>query len=227
MCDENLTFELLLCTMPELLPEALERYVAEHSTPESDVLSALNRQTYLKVMMPQMLSGHVQGRVLSMLSHMIKPKRILEIGTFTGYSALCLAEGLQEDGKLTTIDINEELTPMVKQAIENAGMQNKIDVVVGNALQIIPTLNETFDIVFIDADKQNYQKYFDLVINKVPVGGWILADNVLWSGRVIEQKHDKDTAAIHAFNQYVSTHPRVDQVIFAVRDGISVCRRVS
>lgn len=212
--------------MPEILPEAIEKYVAAHTHAEPAYLAKLNRNTYLKAMMPQMLSGHVQGRVLSMLSHMIRPKRILEIGTFTGYSALCLAEGLQEGGQLITIDINEELTAMVRSAIAEAGYQDRIDVRIGNALEVIPTLTGNFDIVFIDADKQNYIKYLDLVIDKVPVGGYILADNVLWSGRVTEAKHDKDTAAIHAFNQYVLAHPQLEQVILSVRDGISVCRRL-
>lgn len=213
--------------MPELLPPALEQYVAEHTTAESPWLARLNRNTYVKAMMPQMLSGHVQGRVLSMLSHMLKPKHILEIGTFTGYSALCMAEGLQEGGKLTTIDINEELTPMVREAIQEAQMQDRIQLMTGNALDIIPTLHGPFDMVFIDADKQNYARYFDLVIEKVPIGGHILADNVLWSGRVTDAQKDKDTLAIDAFNKKVAADPRVEQVILSVRDGITLMRRVS
>ena len=212
--------------MPNLLPDSIEQYIADHTSPETPALAKLNRSTYLKAMMPQMLSGHVQGRVLSMLSHMIRPKRILEIGTFTGYSAICLAEGLAPDGLLTTIDINEELTPMVKEAVAAAGMQHKIEIRTGNALEIIPTLPGTFDLVFIDADKQNYQKYFDLVLPKTPIGGYILADNVLWSGKVTNPKHDKDTAAIHAFNQYVANYPQVEQVILSVRDGITLCRKI-
>lgn len=212
--------------MPELLPELLEKYVAQHTTAEPAYLAALNRKTYVKAMMPQMLSGHVQGRVLSMLSHMIRPKYILEIGTFTGYSALCLAEGLQEGGKLITIDINEELTPMVQEAIQQANMQDRIQVMTGNALHIIPALAHNFDLVFIDADKQNYAHYFDLVIDKVPVGGWILADNVLWSGRVTDEKQDRDTRAIDAFNKKLAADPRIEQVILSVRDGITVARRV-
>ncbi|HNV99907.1 MAG TPA: O-methyltransferase [Chitinophagales bacterium] len=212
--------------MPNLLPDSIEQYIADYTSPETPALAKLNRSTYLKAMMPQMLSGHVQGRVLSMLSHMIRPKRILEIGTFTGYSAICLAEGLAPEGLLTTIDINEELTPMVKEAVTAAGMQHKIEIRTGNALEIIPTLPGTFDLVFIDADKQNYQKYFDLVLPKTPIGGYILADNVLWSGKVTNPKHDKDTAAIHAFNQYVANHPQVEQVILSVRDGITLCRKI-
>lgn len=212
--------------MPELLPLALEKYVADHATPEPKYLADLNRNTYVKAMMPQMLSGHVQGRVLSMLSHMINPKSILEIGTFTGYSALCLAEGLQPGGQLITIDVNEELTPMVQQAIKEANMQDKITVMIGNAMQIIPTLNGPFDLVFIDADKQNYAHYFDLVIDKVPAGGFILADNVLWSGKVVEEKKDKDTLAIDAFNKKIAADPRVEQVILSVRDGITVMRKL-
>jgi len=212
--------------MPNLLPDSIEQYIADYTSPETPALAKLNRSTYLKAMMPQMLSGHVQGRVLSMLSHMIRPKRILEIGTFTGYSAICLAEGLAPDGLLTTIDINEELTPMVKEAVTAAGMQHKIEIRIGNALEIIPTLPGTFDLVFIDADKQNYQKYFDLVLPKTPIGGYILADNVLWSGKVTNPKHDKDTAAIHAFNQYVANYPQVEQVILSVRDGITLCRKI-
>ncbi len=213
--------------MPELLPPPLEHYIARHTTPEPPYLAALNRSTHLKAMLPQMLSGHVQGRVLSMISHMVRPMRILEIGTYTGYSALCLAEGLQPGGTLITIDINEELTPMVQQAIASAGMQDRIDVRIGNAANIIPQLEGTFDLVFIDADKIQYAHYFDLVIDRVPVGGYILADNVLWSGKILDAHKDKDTAAIDAFNKKVHADPRVETVILSVRDGITLMRKVS
>ena len=175
--------------------------------------------------MPRMLSGHVQGKFLEFISSMIKPAHILEIGTFTGYSAICLAKGLRENGQLITIDINEELTPMVKKYVAAEKMEDKIDIRIGNAMTIIPTLTQQFDLVFIDADKINYANYFDLIIDKVAPGGWILADNVLWSGHVIDDKHDKDTAAIHAFNEKIHLDPRVEQVIVAIRDGITIARK--
>ncbi|MGZ5304946.1 MAG: O-methyltransferase, partial [Bacteroidia bacterium] len=196
----------------DFLPEKLNDYIEQHTTPEDDVLKALNRETHIKVQMPQMLSGHVQGQILRMISYMIKPQNILEIGTFTGYSAICLAAGLQENGKLVTLDINEELEEMVRKYFAQAGLENKIDYRLGNALDILPTLDLTFDIVFIDADKQNYSRYYDLVFDKVAKGGFILADNVLWSGKVVEENPNKDTKALIDFNEKVQNDDRVENV---------------
>ncbi len=177
----------------DFLSEELQQYIEAHTSEESALLKKINRETHAHVLMSRMLSGHVQGRFLSMVSKMIRPKTILEIGTYTGYSALCLAEGLQPEGKLITIDINEELENRVRNYFKESGLANQIDYRVGHARKIIPSLSETFDLVFIDADKENYSLYFDLVIDKVSSGGIILADNVLWSGKVVQPKPDKDT----------------------------------
>lgn len=209
----------------EILNEALQRYAEKHTTPESDLLKKINRDTHANVLMPRMLSGHLQGRVLSMISQMIRPKVVLEIGTYTGYSALCLAEGLAENGKLITIDINEELEEKVKDCFNS--YCDKIDYRIGNALDIVPTLNETFDLVFIDADKSNYANYFDLVIDKVREGGFILADNVLWSGKVLDARPDTDTRAIISFNQKIHDDNRVENVLLPIRDGIMMIRKLS
>ncbi|MEP2773399.1 MAG: O-methyltransferase [Fulvivirga sp.] len=208
------------------LPEAIEDYVAQHTASESELLSKLNRETHAKVLMPRMLSGHVQGRVLSMLSYMIRPSKILEIGTYTGYSALCMAEGLADDGQLITIDINEELEDMVRSYIEQAGLSNKIDYRIGNAIDLIPEINDSFDMVFIDADKINYSNYYDLCIDKVRQGGFIIADNVLWSGKVVGDKIDKDTQALLDFNNKIHEDTRVENVLFPVRDGLMVVRKL-
>jgi caffeoyl-CoA O-methyltransferase len=201
-------------------------YAEKHTTPESDVLQKINRDTHAKVMMPRMLSGHLQGRILSMISALIQPKRILEIGTYTGYSAICLAEGLADGGKLITIDVNEELEDQVRDYFAAAGVRDKIDYRVGNALKIIPELREKFDLVFIDADKENYSRYYDLVIDSVNLNGLIIADNVLWSGKVLDGKPDKDTRAIIDFNAKVHTDQRVENVLLPVRDGIMMLRKV-
>ncbi len=209
-----------------LLTEKLENYIAQHSSPEEDLLQKLSRETHLKVQMPQMLSGHVQGQLLSLLSQMIQPKRVLEIGTFTGYSAICLAQGLTDDGLLYTIDINEELSPMVSNYFAEAGLTTKTKLLTGNALELIPTLNETWDLVFIDADKINYANYYDLVFNQVRKGGYIIADNVLWSGKVVDEKKDKDTLAIDAYNKKVQADVRVKNVILSVRDGLNIAQKL-
>jgi caffeoyl-CoA O-methyltransferase len=201
-------------------------YAEQHTTPESDLLKQINRHTHANVMMPRMLSGHMQGRILSMLSHMIKPTCILEIGTYTGYSAICLAEGLAPEGKLITIDINEELEDTVRKYFEESGLGDRIDFRIGNATTIIPGLHEKFDLVFIDADKENYSRYFDLVIDNVNLNGIILADNVLWSGKVLDERPDKDTRAILDFNTKVSKDGRVESVLLPVRDGIMMLRKV-
>jgi caffeoyl-CoA O-methyltransferase len=211
----------------EFIDEKIENYALLHSQPESDILKKLNRETHAKVMMPRMLSGHMQGNVLSMLSKMLQPKQILEIGTYTGYSGICLAQGLQENGKLHTIDINDELEAMVRSFFEEAGLSDKVNYYLGNALSIIPTINETFDLVFIDADKKNYAAYYDLVFDKVRSGGYIIADNVLWSGKVLddESKMDVDTKAIHDYNKKIHNDSRVEHMLLPVRDGLMIARK--
>ncbi|GEO06400.1 O-methyltransferase [Adhaeribacter aerolatus] len=212
----------------DFLSKELQEYVLQHTSPEPELLQRLNRETYLKVLMPRMLSGHYQGRVLAMLSHMIKPKQILEIGTYTGYSGLCLAEGLAPDGQLHTIDINDELEDLVRKYVAEAGLENRIKYYLGNALEIIPTLDIQFDLVFIDADKINYSRYYDLILEKTVAGGFILADNVLWSGKVVQQpckKIDKDTQAILDFNQKIQQDDRVENVLLPLRDGLLLMRK--
>jgi predicted O-methyltransferase YrrM len=209
----------------DILNEDLQHYAEQHTSPESDLLKKINRDTHANVLMPRMLSGHLQGRVLAMISKMIEPQRVLEIGTYTGYSAICMAEGLAKNGKIITIDINEELEERVRGYFEP--WQDKIDYKIGNALEIIPTLRETFDLVFIDADKGNYSNYFDLIIDKVRTGGVILADNVLWSGKVLDKKPDADTRAIVAFNKKILEDSRVENVLLPIRDGIMMIRKLS
>lgn len=212
----------------DFIDQKLDTYVCEHSENESELLNELNRQTNLKVLQPRMLSGHFQGRVLSMLSHMIKPNRILEIGTYTGYSALCLAEGLTENGKLITIDINEELEDITREYIQKAKKENVIEYMIGNAMEIIPTLSEEFDVVFIDADKSNYCNYYDLVFDKVKKGGYIIADNVLWSGKVLDEYSslDADTKVIVDYNKMIHDDSRVQEVLLPIRDGLMIARKL-
>ena len=213
----------------DFLPQPITDYSEAHTEEENALLKKIVRETHLKVLMPRMLSGHLQGRVLSMLSHMIKPKNILEIGTYTGYSGLCLAEGLQKEGKLITLDINEELEELVQGFFDESEFKEQIDYKIGNALEIIPTLNETFDLVFIDADKINYINYFNLVIDKVTTGGYIIADNVLWSGKIIPQegkKIDTDTQALLDFNLSVHKDPSVQNVLLPIRDGLMILRKL-
>ena len=210
----------------EFLDPKLDKYVCDHTEAESAVLAALNRKTHLKVLQPRMLSGHFQGRVLSMLMHMIQPERILEIGSYTGYSALCMAEGLKENGLLITIEANEELDAIIKESIHSAGMQQKIKSIIGDATIEIPKLEETFDVVFIDADKKNYINYYNLVFPKVKKGGYIIADNVLWSGKVIEEKSDKETDVIKAYNDLIHSDPRVAEVLLPIRDGLMIARKL-
>ena len=209
-----------------LVSAEIEQYIEQNSSPEEPVLKELNRETYVKVQMPNMLSGHLQGQFLEMLSRMQQPKRILEIGTFTGYSGLCLAKGLAEDGLLYTIDINEELQPMVEQYIAKAALSDKVKQLIGDARQIIPTINETFDLVFIDADKINYSTYYDLVFDKVRPGGYIIADNVLWSGKILAEKKDKDTTAIDEYNKKIASDKRVETFILPLRDGLNIARKL-
>ncbi|MBL7884691.1 MAG: O-methyltransferase [Bacteroidia bacterium] len=211
----------------EFIDEKIEEYALNHSQPESEVLKKLNRETHAKVMQPRMLSGHMQGNFLAMISKMIQPMRILEIGTYTGYSAICLAQGLQPNGTLHTIDVNEELEKMVHSFFKEAQLENKITYHIGNAMKIIPQLNETFDIVFIDADKKNYSNYYDLVFEKVKPGGYIIADNVLWSGKIIDliKNKDEDTQLIDAFNKKVHADTRVEHMLLPLRDGLMIVRK--
>ncbi|HTH55334.1 MAG TPA: O-methyltransferase [Cyclobacteriaceae bacterium] len=204
----------------DFLPEQLQAYIENHTGDENALLKKINRDTHAQVLMSRMLSGQVQGRFLSMMSKLVRPKNILEIGTYTGYSALCLAEGLQQNGRLTTIDVNEELEARVRSYFKDSNYGDRIDFRIGDARKIIPTLRENFDLVFIDADKENYSNYFDLVIDKVPSGGLILADNVLWSGKVLDAKPDKDTMAIIAFNDKVHADNRVENLLMPLRDGV-------
>lgn len=210
----------------KFLPHEIEEYAATFSTKEDEVLYELNRETHLKIMLPQMLSGHIQGNFLKMMSYMVQPKRILEIGTYTGYSAICLAQGLSPGGKLYTIDINKELEDMCRKYFEKANLAVKIDYRIGDAIEIIPTINESLDLVFIDADKLNYANYYDLVIDKVKSGGFIIADNVLWSGKVCQDNMDKDTAALHAYNQKIQEDSRVENYLVPIRDGLMVARKL-
>lgn len=208
------------------LPENIDNYVVEHSQNEPDILKELSRETWQKVLNPRMLSGAFQGRVLSMITKLIQPKNILEIGTYTGYSALCLAEGLDVDGKIFTIDKNEELETLQNKYFEKSGYRNQIEQFVGNALDIIPTINQKIDLVFIDADKSNYINYFHLIIDKMNSGGIILSDNVLWSGKVVEQLNpkDKDTKVLLEYNKLLNTDARVETVLLPIRDGLTISR---
>lgn len=208
------------------LSEELENYAAQHTEDEPLLLQELNKRTHLNVLQPRMISGHFQGRFLSLLSKMVQPRTILEIGTYTGYATLCLAEGLHPEGVLHTIDIKEELTDLQREFFDRSGYGNQIVQHLGKAADIIPSLDTTFDLVFIDADKQNYAHYFDLVIEKMNRGGIILSDNVLWSGKVVEEvKHnDKHTQALMAYNQKIKDDPRVETVLLPIRDGITLSR---
>ena len=208
----------------------LEEYISVHSTPENEVLQAITRDTYVHVLNPHMLSGHVQGRVLSMISYMIRPKRILELGTFTGYSALCLAEGLAEGGKLVTIEHNDELEETIRRNFARSPLGEKIDLLIGDAKELLhrPSVVDTYDLVFIDADKREYCAYLDLVYPLVPVGGFILADNTLWDGHIIDPAYDKDkqTLGLRAFNDKLKEDNRFEQVILPLRDGLTLIRKI-
>lgn len=209
----------------QIISEELNHYLSNTCENETALLRKIDRETQLEVLMPRMISGHYQGRVLSMLSNLLKPKRILEVGTFTGYSTLCLAEGLAKDGKIITIDINEELEDKVRGYFSESGLEEKIDYRIGNAVELIPTINEQFDLVFIDADKKNNGVYYDLVFDKIKSGGIILVDNVLWSGKVLTEINDTDTSNISTFNKMVTNDVRVEKLILPIRDGIFVIRK--
>ncbi|MDB4061073.1 O-methyltransferase [Vicingaceae bacterium] len=207
------------------LDEKLEEYVIEHTSKEDELLYELHRETYLKVLQPRMLSGHFQGRVLSMISKMIRPSRILELGTYTGYSALCLAEGLTKNGHLHTIDKNEERQDFVQSFIDRSNFAQQITQHIGNAMEVIPQLNESWDLVFIDADKENYLNYYNLVLPTLKSGSYILADNILWSGKVVDKSAlDKDTNLLRKFNKQITQDPRIENILLPIRDGIQIGR---
>lgn len=203
-------------------------YIEQHSSPESDVLQQITHSTHIEMINPRMMSGHVQGRVLSMISQMIQPSRILELGTFTGYSALCLAEGLREDGRLVSLEHNDELEDMIRRNLSLSPLGERIDLVIGDACEWLAaqTTDQLYDLVFIDADKREYCAYLDAVLPLVRPGGWILADNTLWDGHIVEAAYDKDkqTIALRAFNDKVAQDPRLEKVILPIRDGLTIIR---
>lgn len=213
----------------DFIDDAIQRYAENHTEDEPQLLKKINLATHKEVLRPRMLSGHFQGRVLSLLSHMIKPRSILELGTYTGYSAIALAEGLQKGGAITTIDKNDELEERVRVYFDQAGLSDTIEYIVGNALDELPKLKGPFDMVFIDADKENYRKYYDLIFDKLSPGGYILIDNVLWSGKVVADRTEKldiDTQAIIDFNAHVHKDTRVQNVLFPIRDGLMILRKL-
>jgi predicted O-methyltransferase YrrM len=210
----------------EFIAQGLADYANAHSTVASSLLQRIERETHLEVLQPRMLSGPFQGRLLSLISKLVQPKRILEIGTYTGYSALCLAEGLTKEGKLITLDVNEELHKRVQGYFNASDYSEQIDYRIGDALDLIPALNEPWDLVFIDADKKNYVNYYDLVVDRVRSGGLILADNVLWSGKVIDEKaQDKETVLLRQYNERINRDERVENILLPIRDGIMVARK--
>ena len=210
------------------LPEKIDEYVVDNSQKEPQILQELTKETWQRVLNPRMLSGAFQGRILSMISKIINPKDILEIGTYTGYSAICIAEGISNEATIDTIDKNEELEDIQNKYFKKSGFRDQIKQHIGNALEIIPTLDKKFDLVFIDADKSNYCNYFNLVIGKMKKGGIILSDNVLWSGKVVEKldKKDIDTKALLEYNRLLNTDPRVETILLPIRDGLSISRVV-
>jgi predicted O-methyltransferase YrrM len=211
-----------------MMEAKLEAYIERHTSAENPLLNALNRSTHLRTLYPRMLSGHVLGRLLSMLSSMIRPQSILEIGTFTGYSALCLAEGMADDGILHTIELNEEYEDANKSIFKAAGFENKIVQHIGDAREIIPVLGMQFDMIFLDADKQSYPDYYDLLLKSMKKGSFLIADNVLWDGKVVQENKnsmDKDTIGIVLFNQRVQRDDRVENVMIPVRDGLMIIRK--
>lgn len=210
----------------DFLPENIEQYAESHSQPEPELLHQLQQETWQKVLAPRMLSGHLQGRILSMISKLVRPKNILEIGTYTGYSALCLVEGMQSPGALHTIDINEELVAMQRKYFNQSGRGTEIIQHLGNALDIVPKLDIAFDLVFIDADKHNYPNYLDLLLPRLQSGAIILSDNVLWSGKVVEpvKDDDWDTIALLEYNKRLNEDPRLETVLLPIRDGLTISR---
>lgn len=211
------------------LPEDIEAYVERFTTAESPLLSELNRFTHANVLMPRMLAGHLQGRVISMLSHMIKPRCVVEIGTYTGYSALCWAEGLAEEGEVHTIEVNDELEGKIRSFLDRSDFKDRVHLHIGAALDVLSSLEGPFDIVYIDADKENYVKYFDATIDRVRPGGYIIADNVLWSGKVVDNlgKMDVETRTLYEYSVKIHEDPRVENVLLPVRDGLLIARKRS
>ncbi len=211
-----------------MIDQKIEKYIEDYSTSENEVLKELNRQTHLRTFYPRMLSGNIQGKFLEMICRMLQPKRVLEIGTFTGYSAIAMAQGLPNDGLIYTIEVNEEMESFIHEYISKSGLENKIKLLMGDALKIIPTLEEEFDLVFIDADKEQYVDYYKLAKTKLKNGGFIIADNVLWSGKVLEKstKTDKETQGIVEFNEFVKNDSEVEQVMLSIRDGLMLIRKV-
>jgi caffeoyl-CoA O-methyltransferase len=209
------------------LKPGIEKYIHNHTSPELPVLAKLSRATHLRTHQPQMLSGHLQGVLLQMISHMVKPSVVLEIGTFTGYSAICLAQGMESDGKIYTIDCNPEMEDFAAPYFDEAGLKDKIAMLIGDATEIIEKLPGPFDLVFIDADKENYLNYFKMVFPKVKAGGYILADNTLWYGKVLKPgaETDRETAGIVSFNKYIQEFEGVQNVLLPVRDGIMLIRK--
>ncbi len=201
-------------------------YCKAHTTPQSEILYQLERETYLKTLSPQMMSGHLQGQLLSFISQMIQPKIALEIGTFTGYAAICIAKGLPKGSVLHTIEVKEELEFLIRKYIKKSGFEDIVKLHIGKAEDIIPSLPKPFDLVFIDAGKRDYATHYDLVIDSVQSGGIILADNVLWSGKVTQEKRDKDTQILHAFNEKVQQDSRVENIVLPIRDGLMIARKI-
>ncbi len=210
------------------LPEAIDNYTVEHTQKEPEILAQLTRETFQKILQPRMLSGHYQGRLLSIISKMVSPSTILELGTYTGYSAICLAEGLKQGGIIQTLDVNEELRSIQNKYFELSGYRNNIQQHLGDALDVIPTLDGKFDLIFMDADKPNYPAYFDLIIDKLNPGGILLTDNVLWSGKVVEKvkEDDESTIALLEYNKLVATDERLETIMLPIRDGLSLSRRI-
>ncbi|MBC8266750.1 MAG: class I SAM-dependent methyltransferase [Flavobacteriales bacterium] len=209
------------------LPEKIEEYSLLYTSKENELLRKLNRETWAKIMTPRMLSGHLQGRILSMFSNMIRPVNILEIGTYTGYSALCMAEGIAKNGKLHTIDSNQEVCQFAKKYFEHSKYNKNIIQHIGNALEVIPKLDAEFQMVFIDADKENYCNYYDLIMDKLSIDGYIIADNVLWSGKVLQDKQDEETKALIEYSKKVQNDYRVENILMPIRDGLMICRKIS
>ena len=211
-----------------MLDSQIEKYIEDHTTPESELLKELNRQTHLRTFYPRMLSGNVQGKFLEMICRMLQPKRVLEIGTFTGYSAIAMAQGLPKDGLIYTLEVNGEMEDFISEFISKSGFNKKIKLLMGDALEIIPSLEEEFDLVFIDADKEQYVEYYKLAKTKLKKGGFIITDNVLWSGKVTESSSitDKETQGIVEFNELVKNDIEVEQVMLSIRDGLMLIRKV-
>jgi caffeoyl-CoA O-methyltransferase len=212
----------------DLIDKRIVEYCDLHTDEEPDILQSITRDTYANMVKPRMLSGHYQGRLLSMISQLTRPKNILEIGTFTGYSAICLAEGLLSDGKLYTIEANEEFEDRIRKNIEKAGKTDQIELIIGNALDVIPTLNINFDLIFIDADKLNYLNYYKMTFEKLNIGGVILSDNVLWSGKVMDERvNDATTVVLREFNSYLANDNRTKKVLLPMRDGLFISMKIN